>query len=424
MHLEWTPDGVRAVNIATHQSADAAHLSALGPILDGAERPLIGIGRRAVFLKSLRLPKADREDLRRILSVQMGQIFPLPAELLAFDFVQTDDLSPEGCLTVVGAMRGDDLRRLHAELKAAGLTAGRILPVCLAAPAVAASAGRSDALVAEAGPAELALDVVRGGTVVLSRVVPGRADAAGEAARTLAAAGAALPVVSAGEGGLPSLADALPGLGTSLSLLHEAPPFAFELAEDQARESRARAGERTRLAALLCAAAALLVGLVWADRAAALAAAKRQQGVRARQLTRLRSIREADALDFQKAQAAQEVVDRAFHPGQPLGDGAAAAADLLPATTWLSGLSAERGKPMQIRGTTTTPGDVPRVVAALGRSSRFRDVHLVFANSVTVGKARVVEFDISAVCAGNPPLLEPDKTNESAATESAAGGSE
>ena len=412
VHVEWTPGGVRAVNIATRETAQGVRLSDIGPILNGHGHPLVGVGRRDVFLKSVRLPKADPEDLRRILGVQLGQLFPLPPEQLSFDFFQTADQTAEGWLTVVAAMRGEDLKRLQAELKAAGLTAARILPVALAAPAVAGSAGKADALVLESGPAGLALDVVRGGVLVFSRVVPGVSDPECEAKRTLAAAQAGtLPVVTAGDivaTGV-SLPDALPGFGTSLSLLHEAPAFSFRLAEDRARDLKSRAGDRTRLAVLLMLSALLLVALVWADRQAAQAAVKKRQGALARQLTLLRSTQDAAAADAQKADAVQDVLGRAFGPAQPLGDIVAVVGDGLPAGTWLTGLGVERGKPLQIRGTATSPGDVPRVVHALGASPRFRDVRLVFANSVTIGKARLVEFDVSAVCVGNLPLSEPDK---------------
>ena len=355
----------------------------------------------------MRLPKADPDDLRRILGVQMGRLFPLPPEQLSFDFFQTADQSADGYLTVVAAMRSDDLKRLQADLKQAGVTAARVLPVALAAPAVAASAGQADALVLEAGLAGLALDVVRGGVLVFSRVVPVGSDPECEAKRTLAAAqSGALPLVAAGEVGLP---EALPGFGTALSLLHETPPFSFRLAEDRARDLKRQAGERTRLALLLALSALLLVALVWADRQEALAAAKRRQGALARQLTLLRSVQDAEAADAQKVTAVQDVLHRAFDPAQPLGDIVSVVGDSLPAGTWLTGLGVERGKPLQIRGTATAPGDVPRVVHALGASPRFRDVRLVFANSVTVGKARLVEFDVSAVCVGNLPLSEPDK---------------
>lgn len=418
VHVEWAASGVRAVNTVTHEAAEARHLSGLGPILSGPGALLIGIGRRDVFLKSVRLPKADSEDLRRILAVQMGQLFPIPPDLLAFDFFQTADQTPEGVLTVVAAMRAEDLRQLHADLKQAGLTAARILPVSLAAPAVAASAGQADALVLEADPAGLVLDLVRGGTLVFSRIVSAASDPECEAKRTLSAANVkALPLVSAGGAGL---ADALPGFGTALSLLHTAPPFEFQLAEERAKQRQKRAGDRTRLAGLLMLSALLLVALVWADREQAAAAAKKQQGTVARQLTRLQSVQDAAATESQQIGAAQDVLHRAFDPAQPLGDIVSVVGDGLPAGTWLTGLTTERGKPVQIRGMAAASTDVPRLVHTLGASRRFRDVRLVFANSVTIGKARLTEFEISAVSVGNLPLSAPDKAEGSGPVQAGA----
>ena len=410
VHVEWAASGVRAINTVTHETAEAGQLAGLGPILSGSGALLIGIGRRDVFLKSVRLPKADPEDLRRILAVQLGQLFPIPPDLLAFDFFQTADQTPEGVLTVVAAMRAEDLRRLHAALKDAGLTAARILPVSLAAPAVAASAGQADALVLEADPAGLALDLVRGGLLVFSRIVPAASDVDCEAKRTLAAANVkALPLVSAGGAGPP---DALPGFGTALGLLHNAPPFAFQLAEERAKERQKRARDRTRLATLLMLSALLLVALVWADREQAQAAAKKRQGIVARQLGRLQSVQDAAATQAQQVTAVQDVLHRAFDPAQPLSDVVSVVGDSLPAGTWLTGLNAERGKPLQLRGMAGASTDVPRLVHTLGASSRFRDVRLVFASSVTAGKARLTEFEISAVPAGNLPLPAPDKAEE------------
>jgi len=105
VHIEWSSDWVRATNIATGQTAEAATIAGLGSILSGVRDVIVGVGRRQVFLKTARLPKAAPDDVRRILSVQMGTIFPLPADQLAFDFVQSQDLNSEGALTLIAAMR-------------------------------------------------------------------------------------------------------------------------------------------------------------------------------------------------------------------------------------------------------------------------------------------------------------------------------
>ena len=129
-------------------------------------------------------------------------------------------------------------------------------------------------------------------------------------------------------------------------------------------------------------------------------------------MTLLRSVQDADTAEAQKVRPCRTSWTGLLPRPSRSSDIVSVVGDSLPPGTWLTGLGVERGKRLQIRGTAKSPGDVPRVVHALGVSPRFRDVRLVFANSVPIGKARLVEFDISAVCVGNLPLSEPDKTGE------------
>ena len=408
LHLEWTPGWVRATDIATGRTAEGDRLSALTPLLNGHRQALVGVGRPRVFFKALRLPKAAPDDLRRILAVQLGNLFPVPPDQLAFDFLQTADQTPDGWLTLVAAIRADDVREIRAALMQAGLTAARILPVAFAAPMLAARAGAANALVAENGAAGLALDVVEHGTLRLSRVAPVGSDPEWEARRTLAAAQAGEPpVIAVGAVALPQ---ALASADTTLGLLHEAPPFHFELAEEREREVKKRIAERMRLAVLLMLSAILLVALVWVDRQAAQAAVTRSQGTWARQLLRSQSILDAETDAFGKAGDANDALTRAFVPAQPLGDVSAVVAASLPPGAWLTGLTVERGKLLQVRGTAKTSGDVARFTDTLGASPRFRDVRLVFANSGAISKVPVIQFNVSAICVGNLPLPAPEKT--------------
>ena len=190
LHIEWSPTFVQAVDVATGQTASGADLTELSSFFGGNRQALVGVSRSLFFLKSIRLPKADLEDLRRIVGVQIGQIFPLPADQLAWDYLQNaDDDTAEGCLTIVASMRADDLRLLREQFAAAGIVPARILPVSLGAPVVAAHAGFPDALIIEPYGSGLALDVVQRGTVRFSRIVATAGDPLCEAQRTLAAAG-------------------------------------------------------------------------------------------------------------------------------------------------------------------------------------------------------------------------------------------
>jgi len=392
LHLEWTPDSVRAVNIQTGQKAEAANIAGLGSILSGQPQAIIGIGHSHIFLKSLRLPRATAADTRSILGVQIGQLFPLPADQLSFDFIPTEDQTVEGRLTVVAAMRASDLRHLRAELKQAGITAARILPVALAAA--------SDMV----GPRRQGL--VLG--LRFSRVAPNSSDPLAEARKTLAAARTeSLPLITVGSVNLP---DAITSLDTELSVLHEAPPFNFELSEDRVLEVRKQVAARTRLAVLMFLSALLLMVLVWANRSDAMAVVKHSQGVWARKLTTQESIQKAETAQTATVVAAQTTLERAYKPGQPLSDITSVVDDSLAPGSWLTGLTIERGKPLDIRGMTKSAGDVTKLVNTLSASPRFRDVRLVFANSAQIGKVPVVQFDVSAVCVGNLPMPTPVTT--------------
>ena len=405
LHLEWVPGYVRAINIVTGETAEAETVAGLGPILNGQKQALVGIGPNHIFLKALRLPRAAAADLRSILGVQIGQLFPLPADQLSFDFVRTDDQTPDGWLTLVGAIRSVDLKQVRAEIKQAGLTPLRIMPISLAAGAVVARTGRADGLVVERGPSGLSFDVVQAGILRFRRVAPAGGDPLSEAEKTLAAARAEdLPMIAGAGVDLPG---SVPSLDTTLGVLHEAPPFNFELSEDRVREARQQVAARTRLAFLMITSALLLVLLVWADRQDALKVVKHSQGVWARQLTTQESIQNAVTAQANAAAAAQATLRRAFQPAQPLSDISAVVDDNLGPDAWLTGLTLERGKPLDIRGTTVAAGDVTRLVDALSASPRFRNVRLVFANSALIGKVPVVQFDVSAVCVGNLPLPAP-----------------
>jgi len=407
LHIEWTPGWVQAINVATGESASGIRLSDLSSLVSKHRHALVGVGRNAVFLKALRLPKATPDDLRRILNVQIAQFFPLPPQQLAFDFLQTADQTGEGCLTLVAAMRAEDLKQLRRDLQQAGLTATRILPISLGAPVVAARAGRTDALVLENASGGLALDVVQGGSLRFSRLAPSDSDPLCEAQRTLAAASAgSLPLLATGGVVLP---EALPTQGSALMFLDEAPPFHFELAEEREREAKQRIGKKMRLAALMVIAAVLLDVLIWADRSDEMAVVQRGQATWARELRKLRAIRTSETSKAQRVTTMQATLARAFQPAQPLSDLVSVVGDSLPANTWLTGLTVERGKTLQIRGTARTAEDVSRYVQALSATARFRDVKIVFANSGKIEKTPVVQFNVTATGIGNLPLPTPAK---------------
>jgi Tfp pilus assembly protein PilN len=423
LHIEWSPGWIRALDVATGKTAQGETFADIANVTNGHRQAFVAISRANVFLKTTRLPRAASDDLRRILSVQMDQIFPLPASQLSFDFIQTNDLTADGLATIIAAIRADDLRRLRLELKQAGITPTKIFPSSLASASVAARAGFVDALVIESDRNGIALDVVQAGITRFSRVAPSGSDPATEAVRTIAAAKVTDPtVIAVGEVNVPGAVDSL---DSTLSLFNLAPPFNFELAEDRILEAKRRVSQRTRLAVLMLLASLLLVATVWADRQDSDAAFKKVQGANARQVTKLSSIASLESSNASKLGAVQTALHRAFAPAQPLSDIAGVVADSLPAGAWLTGMMVERGKALEVRGASKSAADVGHFVDALSASPRFRDVKLVFANSALIGKVPVVQFNVTATCVGNLPMPVPDKkTAAKLAAASTTGGAQ
>lgn len=420
LHIEWTPGWIRVVDVGSGKSAEADAFDELSSFFSGHRQALVGVGRSNVFLKTTRLPRAGADDLRRILGAQTAQMFPLPPDQLAFDFVQTSDQSADGCLTLVAAMRADDLRTLRAELKRAGLTATRIVPMSLGAPAVAARAGKQNALLIEREADNLSFDVVQDGIVRYSRVTNAAGNPAVEVQRTLAAA--KLPDAAVIASGDVDAARSIATRDSALGLLHEAPHFNFELVEDRVIADKRRVASKMRMATLMLAAAVLLVAAIWTQQQDAQQKIVREQGRIARQMTLNKSILSTESGKASKLNDANDSLTRAFAPAQPISDMASAITDSLPAGAWLTGLTVERGKPLDIRGASKTSDDVGHFVDALSASPRFRDVKLVFANSALIGKSPVIQFDVTATGVGNLPMPSLQKAAHGPTAPAAAGG--
>jgi Tfp pilus assembly protein PilN len=130
--------------------------------------------------------------------------------------------------------------------------------------------------------------------------------------------------------------------------------------------------------------------------------------------------RRADATDRAQADTAiSGALETAFNPAQPLSDVVSFIGDQLPKGAWLNEIDVERGKAVDIRGSAQTSTQVADFVHKLGASPRFRDVRLVFANSATVGKIPVVQFNVNAIAVGNLPLPAPERVTGTHSTSTA-----
>lgn len=414
--VEWSTTQVSWVD-AHHNLRTAASLQEAAEILPGKD-VLIALSRRSTFIRTQRVPNAAKPDIRRILQVQLGQIFPASAGDLSFDFQLTHDLNSEGRLAVIGAIRSADLQILQSQAKAAGLRITGVVPAAMGSAVLAKSLHLMDAAVVHQTAEGLAIDLIAGGELRYSRVAAAPATSLGidaEVSRTFAAAlMSCSPTIAAGALALPDAEastdvwgiETLPGAHLDISI--EAP-------EQIARRIRASETGKIRLATILSGAALVAVtaqGLVYSDASAKASAA---QGRWRKKINDAKALQTAELGKTSVVTGYRNTLDLAFHPAQSLSDVLAIVTNDAPKGVWLTGFSVERGKALTIRGTATSGIAVAKFQAAIIKEEdkathqrRFRDVKLVFASNSEIDSTSVVQFSVSAFPVGNLPLAEPD----------------
>ncbi len=401
LFVEWSPDGVRVWNAESGRIAEGRNLDAVAGSLAGHRNAIVGVARTHCFTKRIPLPKANSEDLRRLLQVQIGQHSPLPADQVSFDFVATGEPLGDGYAVLLCMMRTGDLRQLRDALAKAGLRAERVLPIALAAAPALISTGRQSGLVIDRWLGSPTHDIVTAGRWIYGRTCDPSELETRELARTWAAVGEApsdeLVRADSPEGGL------------LIRHLAQSPAISLEPAEERVARERKRRVGRTRFGVLMALASVLLIGYVWDERDRNEAVLRRGEGVWARQLGQLRSIRRTEQGKATEATKVRTTLDRAFTPAQSPVDLVNVVTSQLPDGLWLTGFAAERGKSVQVRGTARRAEEVAVLVDRLSASPRFRDVRLLFANGSKIDETPVVQFSITATAVGNLPLPEPDK---------------
>ncbi len=409
--LEWSPEHCAVFDSATGVSAHGPDIASVSGKISGG-RVLVALSRRSAFVRTVRVPNAGDREIRQVLGVQGAQLFPSAEGSLASDFFVTDDVTAEGRAAVVVATSRGTLDRLDADLGSAGLRPEAVLPVALGSPLLARAHGMQHCAVVEQTPEGIAIDIVYGGALRASRVVPTPRDLAdldGEVCRTFAVAGLPCgPILAAG--GLQVPGAPYSAKATAREALASPDGRAIglhlELPEVTARREGSRSSARARLAILLCAAAIVLGTMVAMDRADLAAAARKEDAKWDSQARGLRSSRDAARA---KAASAMRIVGPlrvAFEPAQPASDVLLLTGNLAPEGVWITGTTFERGKPIQIRGTATKNEAVTAYVDALSAQDRFRDVRLAFASNALIEETPVVNFSITAHVVGNLPVVE------------------
>lgn len=408
--VEWSPTHVSWVG-PNHQLITVDSFAEAAAQLPGRDI-VVAISRRTAFVRAYRVPNTSKSEVQRILSMQIGQLFPIPVNEVSFDVHLTHDVNSEGRLAIIAAMRSSDLIALHQSAKSAGLRVTRVSLVALGSPAIAVSNGQPSAAVVHRTAEGLAVELVVDGELRYSRVAAMPTTSIGidgEISRTFAAAVLSCsPTIAAGGLALPD-ADvstdswALEGVASSATDIDIRTP------DQMADQTRRGEQSRLRLSLLVFGAGVILFAwqfLKWKD-----AQALFDQGQAKWQKKRASQKRLRDDLIAKGASLGtlRSALDRAFHAPQSFSDVFMLASNDTPAGVWVTGVSLERGKALVIRGTATKSEAITNYQTALVHESRLRDVKLLFATNTQIDNNPVVQFSISAFPKGNVPLAEPTK---------------
>jgi hypothetical protein len=376
----------------------------------GGQTAIVGVSRRSLFLRTMRVPDTDPATVRQILAMQTGDLFPVGPGEVAVDFLPLSDVNADGRLALVVAIPAGDLRRIRQEAREIGLRVERVVPVALGSAIVARGIGRPDSAVISREPGGLGIDVVGGGELRHSRLVPTTALLDAEVCRTFTVAG--LPcgdTVAASNLNVPGAA--AEAATTPLEALATGWPdewrLNLELPEEIEARTKAESRLRMRSSVFLALAAGALLAFVAQEHSEKVEAVRIQVGQQEGKLRNLHSIQKDAETKATTQVGYQNTLLRAFRPAQRVGDVTALASNLAPANVWLTGVSVERGKNLVIRGTSKDGASVTAYAQRLSSEPRLRDVNIVFANDAVMNETPVVQFSITAFPVGNLPLNEP-----------------
>ena len=405
--IEWGPRSVRVFDGSTRNIQNFDSIQAASSFV-GSRPAIIAISRRMIFTRTTRVPNAAISDIRLVLSMRLGDLFPLPSSDLAYDFLLTDDVSIEGRLAIVTAMSAQDLRRIREDCKNAGVKVAQILPVALGSVLLLQSLGKTAAAVVSQDDDGIGIDIIDNKVLRYSRVATEIDSLHAEVGRTYAVSGGqTADIIVTGGLNLPD-ADQTVKLTCFEAILNapEALTLNIELPETVALRAKKIRDQRQRVALLMVLTAlACVAGAYTRYDKAASAVALQDAGVK-KTLTQLQKRQKDTETKATALVGAQKSLDLAFKSGQRYSDLAAIISSDVPDGVWLGGLSLERGKRLVLRGVAISNEKVKAYTDKLSNESRLRNVRLEFANDGSIDLKPVVQFSISAFPNGNVPLVD------------------
>jgi hypothetical protein len=349
-----------------------------------------------------------------VLALNLGPHVPIDVKDCVVGFRLVSKSGEKGRLAIVGAMRSQSLKKIREEAAVTGLQLKAVLPIAFTSWLAARKRSLASCAVVRTNDDLLTIDIIDQNELQYSRSVPVPDSPAAvdqQIARTFSIAEISPgPTISYASSHLNSQIveekDPLDFLSDLKTI--ERDLFTFELTEESAaRETRRNMWVATRAVLAVCAAIGFGV-FTYFDRFYANPASKKQSEQAQKALDKAKTIKATEDVRNVQALASRDILDMAFKPSQTYADVITVLGAKAAKSSWLTGATLQRGRPMLIRGTATNGKDVANYVQLLALNPRFREVKLVSASKSTYGKVPVVEFVVSGYAMGLLPV-EPDK---------------
>lgn len=399
--IEWDREWVRVHIVDSAQTREAGSLDGIDGI--GNKSAIVFLSRRHVLHRAIALPDAPKPDAMVALKMKLGDIFPIPASELAFDFLPTTEKTENGRICNVFAARSSDIAELIEVCQRHGIQIEQIVPSQALTIKVSEQLAISSGVFAERFGDFVNLDAYRYGELVASKMATlNTLDT--EVARMKALTGEGTKTVAFNVG-LASVDTKLEHpyfekyLQSQLSLDLE--PEEYRLA--RVEKDRTRKHRVFYMVGILGVLIGLLTASDYMTNNSKYADAKAKNDRKTKMTTQITEAAEAKTAAL-KPQADQLKI--AFVPAQQPSDILKVISSEVPADTWLTGVTFERGKIVQIRGVSKNPQSVSAYAQKLSKQNRFRDVRLVSANGGDIAGIPTVQFNITAFPVGNLPIIE------------------
>ena len=408
--IEWDREWVRVHFVESANTKEGASLSEIDGV--NGKTAVLLLSRRLILQRSIALPDAQKSDVLVALKMKLVDVFPIPASELAFDFIPTSEKNDNGRVCNVFAARTSDIAEVIDVCTKLGIVIQQIVPVQALTIKVAEQNAVSSGIFAERFGDQVNLDVYRYGDLVSSKIVDLNS-LDNEIARMKAMTGEGSKTYSYNvtlDGTEQKLASPFLGAFYQSNLILDLEPEEYRT--NRTEKLRKDRHKKCYLIFISSLAIAALVGDNYMTRTNALAAEEAKYQVRTNNEKTLAEGLEGKAT---KVKPANDLLIKAFEPAQPSSDIMKIISGLLPKDTWLTGVTFERGKPLQIRGITKHPTLVSQYLTDLTneadstKQNRFRDVRLTYANSGDIQGIQTVQFSITAFPVGNLPILEAGK---------------